>query len=234
MPPKGVVLVQTSLSASEGYEEGFADDFQVQPDRLFLDVLDVVVDPFLEVGFAAVALAHDLPQSRDAGADGEAGFAPGGAHLVFALGAGARADDGHLAEQDVPELGDFVDGELSHPAADPEDAGVVLELELWAVDFVFLAELLLDFVSVGDHGAELPAAEVAAGSALAYGAVKDRAAGGVDLDQQRDDRPEGEGDEQRAERADDVEGALGELEDAVAEAVEGRELGFEDLFELDG
>src|SRR2546423_1747703 len=99
----------SSLSTTEQGPERLKEDFHVQPDGLLFDVLDVVVDPFLEVGFTAIAAAADLPEAGDAGADAEARLAPGGAHLVFLFGAGARADDGHLAHQDVEELRPLVD-----------------------------------------------------------------------------------------------------------------------------
>src|SRR5213078_145740 len=104
-------------------------NFDVEPERLFLDVLDVVVNPFLEIGFD-FALARDLPEAGDAGTDAQACFAPGRAHLVFAVGAGTGADDAHIANQHVEELRPLVDVQSAQPAAEPENARVALDFEL--------------------------------------------------------------------------------------------------------
>src|SRR5207237_5247569 len=101
--------------------------------------------------------------------------------------AGARADDAHLAEQHVPELGQLVDVEAAEPAADEEDARVILHLELRAVNLVADHELAFDVVGVENHGAELPALEVADAAALADGAVEARARA-VERDGQRHPR----------------------------------------------
>src|SRR5690606_6782408 len=60
----------------------------------------------------------------------------------------ARADDRHVAAEDVPELRQLVDAGLAHEAADAGDAGVVLRGELGSGGF-----------GIGPHGAELVDAE---------------------------------------------------------------------------
>src|SRR6476646_10765747 len=72
------------------------DDPQIQEKVGFFDVLDVVLDPLLEVR-AGAAGSHDLPEPGDARADTEARLAPAGAELVLGVRTGARADDGHVA-----------------------------------------------------------------------------------------------------------------------------------------
>ncbi len=59
-----------------------------------------------------------------------------------------------------------------------------------------------------------------AAPALAHVAVED-GAGGVDLDAKRDERIKRERDGEEQQGADDVDGALGETEGAVAKAAEG-------------
>src|SRR5947199_1393890 len=68
--------------------DGFGDDHQIQPEGALLDVLDVVLDPFLKIA-AGAAGAIDLPQSGDAGADAEARLAPRRTVLVLVIWAGA-------------------------------------------------------------------------------------------------------------------------------------------------
>ena len=70
------------------------------------------------------AAAGDLHGAGEAGFDGEA--------LAFAVGIlgddpgffGAGADEGHVADEDVPELGQLVEGPAAQEAADAGDAGV--------------------------------------------------------------------------------------------------------------
>src|SRR5205823_6334315 len=142
----------------EDGEDGLPDDQEIQGPAGVFDVFDVVADPLLEVG-AGLAGALDLPEAGDAGADAQAGLAPGGAELVFGEGAGAGADDGHVADEDVEELRELVDAELADELADAGEAGVVLDIELGAVDLVILLDGLLHRFGILAHGAELEAGE---------------------------------------------------------------------------
>ena len=107
----------------EDAQGGEGDDFEVKPQRPVFDVPQVVVDAFFEVGVAAPAV-HLRPA-------GNARF-----HHVFLHVAGdfvfelfdelwplrTRADDGHFAFEDVPELRQFVNAQASEPAAE-RDSG---------------------------------------------------------------------------------------------------------------
>src|SRR5689334_5012231 len=86
-----------------------------------LDVLQVQLDPALE---GDVASAADLPETGEAGLDGQA--APRARVVLFYFrGHGrARADDRHVAAQDVEKLRHLVNAELADESADPGDARI--------------------------------------------------------------------------------------------------------------
>src|SRR5207245_4417474 len=109
-------------------------DLDIQPDRLLLDVLHVVVNPFLKIRFH-LTLARDLPQSGDSGADAQPRLAPRRAHLVFTIGAWPRADDAHVADQHVIKLRPLVHVEPPQPRADRENPRITLNFELRHIHF---------------------------------------------------------------------------------------------------
>ena len=79
--------------------------------------------------------------------------------LVVALGQRPRADQRHLAAQDVEELRQLVDRPAAQEAADGRDARVVADLEERALLLVQLLELVLLALRVLVHRAELEAGE---------------------------------------------------------------------------
>ena len=107
---------------------------------------------------------------------------------------GPRSDQAHVAEQDVEELRQLVDGVAAQPLARLGDPRVVLHLEQQGA----LAELALQLgdqgLGVDDHGAELEAAELLAVAPDPGLAEEDRAAVvGLDPDRGEDEeRAEGE------------------------------------------
>jgi len=106
--------------------EGEEEDLGVEPEGPVFDVIDVVLDSFREVAVAAQAV--DLRPA------GHAGFhevswqvvRDDGGELVDVVRAfGARADEAHVAAEDVPKLREFVDVPVADKGADAEQAGVV-------------------------------------------------------------------------------------------------------------
>ncbi len=99
---------------------------EVEPDAPVFDVVDVVLDAGGEVGVAAETV--DLGPAGHAGFDEMArkvvrDFA---GELVNVVGAfGARTDETHVAAEDVPELGEFVDVPAAEEATDAEEARIV-------------------------------------------------------------------------------------------------------------
>ena len=129
--------------------------------------------------------------------------------LVVAHRERARADEAHLAAQDVQHLRDLVEREAAQERPDARDARVVLDLEERALGLVATLELRLLGLGVGAHRPELDHPELLLVQADSAVAVEDRPAR-VELDRERDQGPEREADD-RDQRADDeVEAALHE------------------------
>src|SRR5437016_6766460 len=129
---EGDVTMLLSRTLSHDRQDRLPDDDHVTPPRARFHVLDVVLDPLLEVTTRA-ACAANLPEARDAGADAEARFAPGRAELVFAVGAWPRADDRHVPGEDVEKLWNLVEVVFAEDLADAREARIVLDVELRAV-----------------------------------------------------------------------------------------------------
>lgn len=118
------------FGGSQNLAVGLEDDPDVQSERPRFEVIDVgfdaLDDVLLGAGFAAKPF--DLGEAGDARFDV-------GSHMVVVEGAGelfivfdevrARTDDAHLADENVPELGKFVDAEAAKPRAGGVNARVV-------------------------------------------------------------------------------------------------------------
>src|SRR6266496_2742530 len=124
------VVLRISSSSSSGLvdhrPEGSYHDQEIEPGGAVVEVEQVVAE--LDAGVAEVA-AVDLGQAGDAGADAVALLVAGDLALELfdeAGALGARADDAHLAAQDVDELRDLVQARLAQQAADGGQAAVVV------------------------------------------------------------------------------------------------------------
>lgn len=186
----------------DGLGDGLPDDAHIEPEAPVLHVPDVVVDAAFHLPqlLGLAAEARHLCPARDAG------FAEEAYHVVvdeLVVHRGvhehvrARADDAHVALEDVEELGQLVDVGAAHQVAERELAGVVLR-GLQRVG------ILIDV-----HGAELVAIKLLSVHARALLEEED-GAGRLLLDDDADD--ECDGDEKQAHDAgeDDVERALPE------------------------
>lgn len=72
----------------------------------------------------------------------------------FVIGERARADEAHLAAEDIPELGEFVDAGAPDEFAERGDARVLRHFENRAIHFVVLVECRFLLFCIGDHRAE--------------------------------------------------------------------------------
>src|SRR5215468_1738663 len=90
------------------------------------DVLDIQPDLAAEVDFAPAA---DLPETRNPGLDRESASMGGRVLDDFAGDRWPRSDQRHVADEDVEELGQFVQGEFAQPFSDASDAWIVLQFE---------------------------------------------------------------------------------------------------------
>ena len=195
--------------AGEDLDHREDDDLEVGDDAALGEVLKVSADHAVEPG--RVALRH-LPPAGDPGLHGQAlqiEFCVLG-HLVGQRR--ARADDGHLAKENVDELWELVDGVLADELTDLRYARVILHLEHGAGDLVLPLELGETLVGVFVHASELPHAEggqaaVAVGLAHADLAVE-RVALALQADSRRQHQARHSDDGQYEAAEHDVERAL--------------------------
>lgn len=168
----------------------------------------------------------NLPHTGDAGQD-HAVFAEVVAVAFDFLGDNrARADETHVAADDVPELRQFV--KTGFPEEGPElcDARVVFELEVFLPLFagrgIFLEVFFKGFLGVRDHRLELVAREQ-------HAVFADTLVRKDDMPLVVDGHDDHEGDENRRDqdaaenRADEVEAAFDEAVPAAREVVFHRE-----------
>src|ERR1035437_10362367 len=111
--------------AGEDYADGAGEDLHVEPETPVFDVSgvegDVAVEGWVLAGF-------DLPESGHAGEDIKAAEVRQVVLLDLAGQGRARADQAHVAAEDVVELGQFVERILAQYPADASDARVVGDL----------------------------------------------------------------------------------------------------------
>eukprot|EP01031_Cornospumella_fuschlensis_P048818 gene48818-59775_t len=183
---------------------GAQQDDEIARDRPVLDVVEVEADGGLprQVG----AAAH-LPQPGHAGLHGQAATRLGVVQPHLAIHLRARADEAHVAAEDVPILGEFVEVPATHEGADAEEAGVVARGALARG---------VGRGGVGGHAAEFVEGEGAVVGADAGLAEEDGAAGRLAFEEGGEDEDEGGGGEEADEGADEIERALaGAVEEAV-------------------
>lgn len=178
-----------------------------------------------------VAAAAGLPHAGDAGQD-HAVFAEVFAVAFDFLGDDrARADEAHVAADDVPELRQFVKAGLPEEGPELCDARVVFELEVFLPLFaglgIFLEVFFEGFLRVRDHRLELVAREQ-------HAVFADALVGENDMPLIVDGHDNRQGNENRRDqdaaknRADEVKSAFDEAVPMAREVVLDRE--HEDLF----
>src|SRR5579864_8702192 len=96
----------------------------------------------------------------------------------------SRADDAHIALEDVEKLWKFVNAVLAEKTAEPGNARIVNNLKSSAVALIHVHEAILLGIGIGTHGAEFITAEFTAFAAHAPGFIEDWP-GRVDLDGNR-------------------------------------------------
>jgi hypothetical protein len=165
-------------SAGKDDGHGAEQDVDVKAEAPVFDVFeiegDVAVEGWMVAGFY-------LPEACDA----RSGFETAEIFelILFDLGrkGRARANEAHIAFENVPKLREFIEAVLPHKTPGAGDAGIVDHLKEDAFALVEVAKVPLLMVRVHDHGAELVAGEIAAFLADAAGDIEDGTAG-VELD----------------------------------------------------
>lgn len=145
--------------------DGFQQDFDVQADGPVVDVLCVQFDDFLEV--CDLASAGNLPHARKAGFGGQSCAVVVLVFFPFIHRGGPGAYQGHIAFEDVEELGEFIQAgtaDLLPDAGDlfsvhdfvADDAGIEVQFEHHAVgDTILSHEFLFSVLRVQVHGPDL-------------------------------------------------------------------------------
>lgn len=228
-----IIYIALICTFSEEYGfNGLEQIHKIYPYGPVADVPGVHGDAFFVGGVAAAA---GLPHAGDAGQDHAVLAEVFAVALDLGRDDGPRADETHVAADDVPELRELVEAGLAQEGAELRDARVVLELE---VGFPFLAGLgvlgevfLEGLLGVRDHGLELVAREEPA--VLADALVReDDVAFVVDGDDEDEAHQDRRDDDTAADGADEVEHALDGAVAAAREVVFHRE--HEDLFAEEG
>src|ERR1039458_1026454 len=189
------VGTHTSLSsagaeAGQDDGDGAGEDFQVEPERPVVDVLEIELHPLVEADLVASA---DLPDTGQTRFHGEAAAVP--RIVVLPLGWDGRpgADEAHVADENIPELRELVDAGAAQEMPERCDARVVLHLEDRAAHLIERLEFRAQHFGIGDHRAELVHREEASVQAAAFLSEKDGAGRSEfdnDGDGQQDQRPE--------------------------------------------
>ena len=142
---------------------GLHDELEVRPEARLQDVEHVEVYPLREGD--GVAVAPGLPVAGDAGAHGEAQLLVHRVLPDLARKGRAGPDDGHVAREHVPELGQLVEGGLAQQPAHARHARVLGDLEDRSVLLVGAHERLEALLGVDAHRSELDHPEGAAAKA---------------------------------------------------------------------
>src|SRR6185312_5309730 len=207
-----IALMSVRSFAERHDVRGLQDDLEVHAEGPVLDVVQVEGKALLA---GDVGTARHLPEPGDAGQ--EVGALLGRLSevalqrldLARRQRQRARADDAHLAAQDVEELRELVEREPPQELAHARHARVVLRLEEGALRVVEALHVGDALLGVGDHGAELEGVEDLALVAVALLREQDRPRR-VELDQHADHEPERRGDGEQDRREHRVERALGQ------------------------
>lgn len=212
--------------------DGLEQVHEVDPDGPVADVPSIHGDALFVGGVAAAA---GLPHAGDAGQNHAVLAEIDAVALDFFGDNWARADEAHVAADDVPELRQLVEAGLAQEGAELRDARVVLELK---VRFPLLAGLgvlgkvfLQGFLCVWDHGLELIARKEPAIFADALVGEDDMALV-VDGDDEEEGQQDGRYQDAAEYGEEDIEAALDKAVPLAGQVVLERE--HQDLFAEEG
>src|ERR1700722_16692446 len=179
---------------------GGEKNLQIEPDRPRLAVTQVQADHFIEA--CTIASAH-LPQSCYPGPHFEnPAPVPDIINLEFVWDGRTRADERHIAAQDVPELRQLIETGLPEESSNESHSRILDEFvnrlfrALGIVQSILAGDELLDVflmdlgIVVGIHRPKLQALEARAKLAQAFLLI-DHWTFGSQLDQGDDERQEG-------------------------------------------
>src|SRR5438876_10763330 len=146
---------RSAAPAEEDVEGTFRQNLHVEPERPGVDVLEIHLDPLIEV----FRLAVDVPEADHPRRHAELPPLPVLEVLPFLGGHRPWADQAHVPLQDAPELGKLVEAEFPQESSHRRDPWIIGHLEDGACHLVALEERRLQLVGLDDHAAELVADE---------------------------------------------------------------------------
>src|SRR5580693_1990821 len=117
-----------------------------------VDILHVEIHPFFERNLVSTT---DLPYARQPRTYRQSAPLPRLVLRDLRRNGGPRTYEAHLAAQDVDELRQLVDAELSDESTDRRNARIALDLEDRTSLLIFGHELGLELLGVHDHRSEL-------------------------------------------------------------------------------
>src|SRR5262245_10366073 len=119
-------LSSTSALSGKHSRNRAGQNRQIHPEILSFDVIDIELHLAREVNFTPAA---NLPNAGDSRCHSQTPPVGGGVLFDLARHRWAGADEGHVPDQDIVKLRQFVEGKLSKPLAGSGDAGIILDFE---------------------------------------------------------------------------------------------------------
>jgi len=136
----------------QNHKYGLKKDFEIEPQRPVVDILQVHLHPFLKLH--PVAAAH-LPDTCQTRLQTEASALPHLIQLHFDRQRGPGTNDTHIPFEDVDQLRDFIDAEFAENTPDFRDPRIVFHLEHRAVHLVHFLQFPPFHLRPDVHRAEL-------------------------------------------------------------------------------
>src|SRR5262245_16448719 len=119
-----------------------------------------------------------------------------------------RADQAHLASEDIPQLRQFINTAFSQPPADARDTRVIGNFKpRTVIPFILLAQLGFQCMGIADHRTEFIEGEAPLTLTNAVQSDKDRS-GRINLNEPSQQRPGKSQDDEADTRAHNVNGSF--------------------------
>src|SRR5947207_10243882 len=127
------------------------------------DVLHIEQDLAGKINFTPSA---DLPEAGNAGLDEQSAAIRQAVESDFARHGRARSDEGHIADQNIVELRQLIEGKLPQPLADFGNAGIIGDFESDSLSVLVSSQQRgQPLLGIQAHRAELVHLELASKSA---------------------------------------------------------------------
>lgn len=118
----------------ENHPESLEDDFEIQTDASMLYIFDIQVNPFPEGKGIAVML--NLPEAQKSTLHQKSILLIIRVFLCLIDNRASRSDDRHISDEDIPDLGKFIQTCLSDESSEFRDSWVILQFECRFIGFI--------------------------------------------------------------------------------------------------